>query len=48
MPERTHMGSIVRFISPDTDSRVRARDATRRPIPENSNAPSRISRATAP
>ena len=36
------MGNMMRFMSPDTDSIVLAREATNNPIPENSKAPSRM------
>src|SRR5262249_54231944 len=38
-PERTNIGSITRFIRPETVSILRARLATRRPMPEKLNAP---------
>src|ERR1051326_6821655 len=39
MPDRIHIGSITRFIRPDTVSRVLARLATSSPTPENVTAP---------
>src|ERR1035441_1428782 len=36
-PDKIHIGSITRFISPDAASMVRARDATSRPSAENDN-----------
>ena len=39
-PEKSHIGSMTRFISPLTVSVVRARQATSRPIPANASAPS--------
>src|ERR1700739_1358062 len=34
-PERIHIGSMTTFMSPETPSVVRARDATSNPRPEN-------------
>ena len=39
-PEKSHIGSMTRFISPLTVSVVLARQATSRPIPANARAPS--------
>ena len=38
-PEKSHIGSMTRFMSPLTVSVVLARQATRRPIPANASAP---------
>jgi hypothetical protein len=38
-PDSTHIGSITRFIKPDTASIVFARLATSRPSPPNDSAP---------
>ena len=40
-PDSTHIGIIVTFISPDTPSIVRARDAISSPMPPNANAAAR-------
>ena len=37
-PDSTHIGIIVRFISPDTPSIVRAREAMSNPMPPNASA----------
>src|SRR6267154_905062 len=47
VPDRIHIGSITRFISPDTASMVRARLATSMPSPANDRAPSTVMNATA-
>ncbi len=47
MPDSSHIGSITRFISPETASSVLARLATSSPKPENVIAPSKISSTTA-
>ena len=39
MPESIHIGSITRFIRPETASIVLARLATSRPMPENISRP---------
>ena len=38
-PESSHIGTMTRFMRPLAASRVRAREATRSPIPANANAP---------
>ena len=48
VPERIHIGSITRFISPDTASIVRARLATSIPSPANDSAPSTVTSASDP
>src|ERR1017187_5827809 len=40
-PERIHMGSMTRFISPDAASIVRAREETSNPSAENASEVSR-------
>src|SRR5206468_16038 len=47
VPDRIHIGSITRFISPETASMVRARLATSMPSPANARAPSTVMNATA-
>ena len=42
MPDSSHIGSITRFIRPETASIVLARLATSRPMPANMTAPSTI------
>src|SRR5438477_10784966 len=40
-PEKTHIGSIAMFMSPDAPSIVRGREAINSPIPPNASAPSK-------
>ena len=48
-PENTHIGTITRFITPETPSMVRGREAASRPRPLNASAPSSATpRAAAP
>ena len=42
VPDKIHIGSITRFISPETPSIVFARLATSRPSPANANDPSTV------
>ncbi len=46
MPESIHIGSMTRFIRPETASTVLARLATKRPIPENIVVPKTIRRTS--
>ena len=45
-PEKSHIGSMTRFISPLMASVVVARQATNRPIPANARAPTTSTRMT--
>ena len=47
MPDSIHIGSMTRFIRPETASRVLARLATSSPRPENVTAPNTINSSTA-
>ena len=40
IPENTHIGTITRFITPETPSIVRGRAAVSRPRPVKASAPS--------
>src|SRR6185436_1698149 len=41
VPESNHIGSMMKFINPDTPSIVVGRAATSRPTPEKVNPPSK-------
>src|SRR6185503_19877855 len=47
VPDNNHIGSMMKFIKPDTPSIVVGRAATSTPIPENVNPPSTILNVTA-
>src|SRR6185312_9515883 len=42
VPESNHIGSMIKFIKPDTPSIVVGRAATSRPIPEKVKPPSKV------
>src|SRR5215213_2533633 len=46
VPDNSHIGSMMKFISPDTPSIVVGRAATSRPIPENVKPPSIVIKET--
>src|SRR2546429_4833528 len=48
VPDSIHIGSITRFMSPETASMVRARLATSMPSPLNDRAPSTVMNVSAP
>src|SRR5438045_4519864 len=48
VPDSIHIGSITRFMSPETASMVRARLATSMPSPLNDRAPSTVMNVRAP
>src|SRR5215218_3338164 len=46
VPDSNHIGSMMKFIKPDTPSIVRGRAATSNPIPENVKPPSIVIKTT--
>src|SRR4029079_3415368 len=46
VPESSHIGSIMKFIKPDTPSIVVGRAATSNPIPEKVKPPRTVIKAT--
>src|SRR5262245_59383194 len=46
VPESNHIGSMMKFINPETPSIVFGRAATKRPMPEKVKPPSSVIRET--
>src|SRR5262245_35054943 len=46
VPDSSHIGSMMKFINPETPSIVVGRAATSNPIPENVKPPSTVIKAT--